>query len=213
MTCISTQATMKVSADLIEQFEQEQSGGNASKKEQYLRYGEKTFNEAEFALLEADPLEYWYVWGRAVGEGQKDRVFRFLEQPTMKEVELELGENFTPGTKFESTEVEAPKKALAWPVYNWTEKKVQVLEAMHKSVIKEFLKYGLNRKYARNLLSWDFKISRVVTDRVRYDLMIEPRDEEHSEEEMDTAWSAVTKKDFDLNRLLVNSDGDPFSAG
>ena len=210
MTCISTQALMKVSADLIEQFEQEQSGGNASGKEQYLRYSEKTFSKAEFALLETDPLEYWHVWGRAVGEGQKDKVFRFLEQPSMQEVELELGENFTPSTKYDSTEIESPKKTLTWPVYNWTEKKVQVLEATHITVIKSFLKYGLNRKYARNLLSWDFELSRVVSDRVRYDLMIVPRDEEeHSEEEMDAAWNAVTKKGFDLKMLITG--GDPFS--
>ena len=211
MTCISTQVKMKISSDLIKEYEQQESGG--SSKDDYLNYSQLEHKQnIEFALLEADPFEYWMVWGDPVGEGKK-KPFRFLENPTSEDIDAELGANYTQGMAFQSlTEKQPPARCLTWPVYNWTDKKVQVLEVSHKSVINQFLKYGLNKKYARNILSWDFEITKIVSDRTRYELMIVPRDEDdHDEEAMDAAWNAVTKKGFDLKKLITG--GDPFSEG
>ena len=58
----------------------------------------------------------------------------------------------------------------------------------------------------------DFELTKVVTDRTRYDLMIVPRDEdEHDEDVMDKAWEEVQQAGFDLHELLRNESGaDPF---
>ena len=86
-----------------------------------------------------------------------------------------------------------------------------MLEVNHASLRNQFAKFGLNKKY-KNLLSWDFELTKVVTDRTRYDLMIVPRDEdEHDEDVMDKAWEEVQQAGFDLHELLRNESGaDPF---
>ena len=77
---------------------------------------------------------------------------------------------------------------------------------------RQFAKYGLNKKYSKNLLDWDFELSKIKADMVRYELLIVPRDEdEHDEVAMAKAWKAVQKDGFDLNRIVVG--GDPFSEG
>ncbi len=61
---------MKISSDLIKEYEQQESGG--SSKDDYLNYSQLEHKQnIEFALLEADPFEYWMVWGDPVGEGKK----------------------------------------------------------------------------------------------------------------------------------------------
>jgi hypothetical protein len=77
---------------------------------------------------------------------------------------------------------------------------------------RQFAKYGLNRKYSKNLLSWDFELSKIQADMTRYELLIVPRDEEeHDEEAMESAWEAVQNAGFDLNQMVAG--GDPFNAG
>ena len=89
--------------------------------------------------------------------------------------------------------------------------RVQVLEVSHISLARQFAKYGLNKKYSKNLLDWDFELSKIKADMVRYDLLIVPRDEdEHDENKMAKDWMQVEKAGFDLNRVLMPK-GDPFS--
>ena len=102
-----------------------------------------------------------------------------------------------------------PVECLTWPVYNWDTNSVQVLEVSHVSLGRQFAKYGLNKKYSKNLLDWDFELSKIKADMVRYELLIVPRDEdEHDEVAMAKAWKTVQKAGFDLNRIVVG--GDPF---
>jgi len=70
----------------------------------------------------------------------------------------------------------------------------------------------LNKKYSRNLLDWDFELSKIKADMVKYELLIVPRDEdEHDEAAMEKAWKAAEKAGFDLSRLVAGAD--PFSEG
>ena len=138
--------------------------------------------------------------------------FRFLEQPSQADIDLELGSDYVQSMNYDKTAVRKPSQCLTWPVYNWDINKVQVLEVSHISLARQFAKYGLNKKYSRNLLDWDFELSKIKADMVKYELLIVPRDEdEHDEDSMEKAWRAAEKAGFDLNRIVTG--GDPFSEG
>ena len=77
---------------------------------------------------------------------------------------------------------------------------------------RQFAKYGLNKKYSKNLLDWDFELSKIQADMTRYELLIVPRDEdEHDEAQMSVDWKIAQKAGFDLSRIV--GGGDPFSEG
>jgi len=197
---------MKLPAALLEKLEQ----ADQPQTENYLRYTSLDPGKpANIALLEVDPFSYYLVWAVAKESGKK-KPFRFLENPSEEDIVLELGREYTQDLNYEKTGVRKPDLCLTWPVYNWDAKCVQVLEVSHVSLRNQFAKIGLNKKYSKNLLSWDFELTKVVTDRTRYDLMPVPRDEdEHDEDEMDSAWSSAKKKGFDLQVLVTG--GDPFN--
>ena len=201
---------MKISSGFLATIEKENEGSSSA--DNYLRYTKlEKGKTANFALLTQDPLEYWLVWGEAK-EGGSMKPFRFPVQPSQDDIDLELGSDYVQCQNFEKTGIRKPSQCLTWPVYNWDINKVQVLEVSHISLARQFAKYGLNKKYSRNLLSWDFELSKVVADMVRYELLIVPRDEEeHDDDQMDEAWEAVLKAGFDLSRLV--GGGDPFSEG
>jgi hypothetical protein len=199
---------MKLSASFLDALEKESEG--ASSKENYLRYTKLTQGKpANFALLEQDPLCYWLVWGETK-DGMSMKPFRFLEKPSAEDIKLELGNEYNQALNFDKTAVRAPVECLTWPVYNWDLNQVQVLEVAHISLSRQFAKYGLNKKYSKNLLDWDFELSKIQADMTRYELLIVPRDEdEHDEDAMAKAWRATEKAGFDLSRIV--GGGDPFS--
>lgn len=138
--------------------------------------------------------------------------FRFLVQPNQEDIDIELGEDYVQSMNYDKTAVRKPSQCLTWPVYNWDMNKVQVLEVSHISLARQFAKYGLNKKYSKNLLDWDFELSKIKADMVKYELLIVPRDEdEHDEVQMTKDWKAVERAGFDLNRIVAG--GDPFSEG
>ena len=198
---------MNLSDSYLSILNSENEGGSSN--ESYLRYTKlEQGKPANFALLEQDPLCYWLVWG--VDANEKMKPFRFMTQPTAEEIKLELGSDYSQCLNYDKTAVRKPVECLTWPVYNWDANCVQVLEVSHVSLGRQFAKYGLNKKYSKNLLDWDFELSKIKADMVRYELLIVPRDEdEHDEVAMAKAWKAVEKAGFDLNRIVVG--GDPFS--
>lgn len=200
---------MKFSKSFLASIEKENEGSSSA--DNYLRYTKLDQGRpANFCLLEQDPLEYWLVWGVAKVDDSIMKPFRFLEQPSEDDIALELGSDYVRSKNYDKTDVRKPSQCLTWPVYNWDINKVQVLEVSHISLTRQFAKYGLNKKYSRNLLDWDFELSKIKTDMVKYELLIVPRDEEeHDEAEMEKAWRATEKAGFDLNRLV--GGGDPFS--
>ena len=201
---------MKLSATFLDAIEKENEGG--SSKENYLRYTKLAQGKpANFALLEQDPLCYWLVWGET-SDGSSMKPFRFLEKPSDEDIKLELGNEYTQMLNFDKTALRKPVECLTWPVYNWDLNQVQVLEVAHISLSRQFAKYGLNKKYSKNLLDWDFELSKIQADMTRYELLIVPRDEdEHDEGQMAKDWRATEKAGFDLSRIV--GGGDPFSEG
>ena len=201
---------MKLSATFLDAIEKENEGG--SSKENYLRYTKLAQGKpANFALLEQDPLCYWLVWGET-SDGSSMKPFRFLEKPSDEDIKLELGNEYTQMLNFDKTALRKPVECLTWPVYNWDLNSVQVLEVAHISLSRQFAKYGLNKKYSKNLLDWDFELSKIQADMTRYELLIVPRDEdEHDEGQMAKDWRATEKAGFDLSRIV--GGGDPFSEG
>ena len=199
---------MKLSATFLDAIEKENEGG--SSKENYLRYTKLAQGKpANFALLEQDPLCYWLVWGET-SDGSSMKPFRFLEKPSDEDIKLELGNEYTQMLNFDKTALRKPVECLTWPVYNWDLNQVQVLEVAHISLSRQFAKYGLNKKYSKNLLDWDFELSKIQADMTRYELLIVPRDEdEHDEGQMAKDWRAAEKAGFDLSRIV--GGGDPFS--
>lgn len=191
-------------------MEQQAEGG--SSKENYLRYTKlQQGKPANFALLEQDPVCYWLIWGVAK-ENDSMKPFRFPEKPSQADIDAELGTDYVQAMNYDKTAVRTAVECLTWPVYNWDLKQVQVLEVSHVSLARQFAKYGLNRKYSKNLLSWDFELSKIQADMTRYELLIVPRDEEeHDEDAMESAWEEVQKAGFDLNQMVAG--GDPFNAG
>jgi hypothetical protein len=138
--------------------------------------------------------------------------FRFLEKPSDEDIKLELGNEYTQMLNFDKTALRKPVECLTWPVYNWDLNSVQVLEVAHISLSRQFAKYGLNKKYSKNLLDWDFELSKIQSDMTRYELLIVPRDEdEHDEAQMSVDWKIAQKAGFDLSRIV--GGGDPFSEG
>jgi len=187
---------------------EQQAEGNSS-KDNYLRYTKlEAGKPANFALLEEDPLCYWLVW--ADGTDGSAKPFRFVSQPSQADIDAEFGANYTQALNYDKTGPRKPQECLTWPVYNWDLNLVQVLEVSHVSLARQFAKYGLNRKYSKNLLGWDFELSKIQADMTRYELLIVPRDdEEHSDDKMDAAWEKAQKNGFDLQQMVVG--GDPFN--
>ena len=201
---------MKLSATFLDAIEKENEGG--SSKENYLRYTKLAQGKpANFALLEQDPLCYWLVWGET-SDGSSMKPFRFLEKPSDEDIKLELGNEYTQMLNYDKTALRKPVECLTWPVYNWDLNQVQVLEVAHISLSRQFAKYGLNKKYSKNLLDWDFELSKIQADMTRYELLIVPRDEdEHDDAQMAVDWKIAQKAGFDLSRIV--GGGDPFSEG
>ena len=149
--------------------------------------------------------------GRSQGKRFNEAFSLCLEQPSQEDIDLELGSDYVQSMNYDKTAVRKPSQCLCWPVYNWDAERVQVLEVSHISLARQFAKYGLNKKYSRNLLDWDFELSKIKADMVKYELLIVPRDEdEHDEAAMEKAWNSLWRKlVFDLNRIVTG--GDPFS--
>ena len=141
---------MKLSSGFLATIEKENEGSSSA--DNYLRYTKLDQGKpANFCLLEQDPLEYWLVWGVAK-ENDSMKPFRFLEQPSQEDIDLELGSDYVQSMNYDKTAVRKPSQCLCWPVYNWDAERVQVLEVSHISLARQFAKYGLNKKYNRNLL-------------------------------------------------------------
>ena len=169
----------------------------SSSTENYLRYTKlEQGKPANFALLHQDPLMYWLVWG--VDANEKMKPFRFMTEPTADEIKLELGSDYTQCLNYDKTALRKPVECLTWPVYNWDLNQVQVLEVAHISLSRQFAKYGLNKKYSKNLLDWDFELSKIQADMTRYELLIVPRDED----EHDEAASPEVRKHRGIPRSL-----------
>lgn len=158
-----------------------------------------------FALLSAEPLEFYECWGQAPDGSNKP--FRFDYEPTDEDIKAELGD-YVAREKIGGSGIDI-KFAIAVPVYSYEAGAIQVLSITQKGIIRELDAISQNEDYA-NLLEWDFTLGKKgVGINTEYKLLPGPR-KKGSQGEIDEAWSDAKASGFDISRLI--NGGNPFKA-
>ena len=159
-----------------------------------------------FSIVSEEPLEFFCVWGENA-EGTK-KPFRFVSEPSPSDNNTELGE-FTQRMNYEGTELEKPKFAISFFVFDYQTETIKVLEIGQKGLMKELDKLSQEEEYS-DLSAWDMKISRTgVKLNTEYRLMPIPR-KKGSDEKIAAAVADSISKGYEINQLLVG--GNPFGA-
>lgn len=158
-----------------------------------------------FAMLSDQPLEFYETWGTCDGQSKP---FRFEHEPTTDDITAELGD-FEPREGRGGPGTVDVKFAIAVPVFNFDNGKVQVLQITQKSIQKELDQISQMEDY-EDLLSWDFNISKKGSGlTTEYTVRPVPR-KKGSQQHIDAAWIEAKEAGFDLGRLLTG--GNPFKA-
>jgi len=159
-----------------------------------------------FAITSNEPLEYFTVWGENA-EGQK-KPFRFVSEPSPSDIQAELGD-FEQRMNYEGTELEKPKFAISFFVFDHQSETIKILEVGQKGLMKELDKLSQEEEYS-DLGAWDMKISRTgVKLNTEYRLMPIPR-KKGSDDKIAAAKAAADESGYDIQQLLVG--GNPFGA-
>ena len=161
-----------------------------------------------FALLDDQPLEFFEVWGES-GEG-KLKPFRFADNPTTEDAEIEMGNEFTRRMNRDGTGVEPAKFGIAVPVFEHDSQEVKIFQATQKGIIKEFDKISQMEDYS-DLLAWDFVLSREGTGlKTEYSLRVVPR-KKGTSPLIEATFAEQKEKGFDIKELMTG--GNPFAPG
>ena len=161
-----------------------------------------------FALLDDQPLEFFEVWGES-GEG-KLKPFRFADNPTAEDAEIEMGNEFTRRMNRDGTGVEPAKFGIAVPVFEHDSQEVKIFQATQKGIIKEFDKISQMEDYS-DLLAWDFVLSREGTGlKTEYSLRVVPR-KKGTSPLIEATFAEQKEKGFDIKELMTG--GNPFAPG
>ena len=161
-----------------------------------------------FALLDDQPLEFFEVWGES-GEG-KLKPFRFADNPTTEDAEIEMGNEFTRRMNRDGTGVEPAKFGIAVPVFEHESQEVKILQATQKGIIKEFDKISQMEDYS-DLLAWDFVLSREGTGlKTEYSLRVVPR-KKGTSPLIEATFAEQKEKGFEIKELMTG--GNPFAPG
>ena len=161
-----------------------------------------------FALLDDQPLEFFEVWGES-GEG-KLKPFRFADNPTIEDAEIEMGNEFTRRMNRDGTGVEPAKFGIAVPVFEHDSQEVKIFQATQKGIIKEFDKISQMEDYS-DLLAWDFVLSREGTGlKTEYSLRAVPR-KKGTSPLIEATYAEAKDSGFDIKELMTG--GNPFSPG
>ena len=155
------------------------------------------------AILSPEPLEYWTVWGE---NGDQKKPFRFADEPNEQEILQELGD-FKQRMNYEGTELEKPKFALSFFVFDYEDSKVKVFELGQKTLIKELDNISQQEDY-EVLQDWDLVVSRKgLKMQTEYKILPAPR-KKGMQDVIDAAWKEAEGKGYDLSQLMVG--GSPF---
>ena len=161
-----------------------------------------------FALLDDQPLEFFEVWGES-GEG-KLKPFRFADNPTTEDAEIEMGNEFTRRMNRDGTGVEPAKFGIAVPVFEHDSQEVKIFQATQKGIIKEFDKISQMEDYS-DLLAWDFVLSREGTGlKTEYSLRVVPR-KKGTSPLIEATFAEQKEKGFEIKELMTG--GNPFAPG
>ena len=155
------------------------------------------------AILSPEPLEYWTVWGE---NGDQKKPFRVADEPNEQEILQELGD-FKQRMNYEGTELEKPKFALSFFVFDYEDSKVKVFELGQKTLIKELDNISQQEDY-EVIQDWDLVVSRKgLKMQTEYKILPAPR-KKGMQQVIDDAWAEAKGKDYDLSQLMVG--GNPF---
>lgn len=154
--------------------------------------------------------------GRYAKIKQGANKFRILSAPILgseawtsdnKPRRVRMGEkmpltNLKPDTKI--------KHFWAMPVYNYTEKKIQILEITQSGIQETIQEYANNEDWG-SPLEYDITITRKGEKLVdtEYTVTVSPKKELHVM--IQGMWNETKKKGFDLNKMFTNDD--PFGEG
>ena len=161
-----------------------------------------------FALLEEEPLCFYEAWGES-GDG-KLKPFRFADNPSDDDVEIEMGNEFTRRMNRDGTGVEPAKFGVAVPVFEHESQEVKIFQATQKGIIGELDKISQMEDYS-DLLAWDFVLSREGTGlKTEYSLRVVPR-KKGTSPLIEATFAEQKEKGFDIKELMTG--GNPFAPG
>ena len=191
----------------ISTLAREDAASSSSTKDDYLNPSSiKGGQKVRFALLAEEPYMFFELWGNHVNDPEKQRPFRFAEEPTPEDITAKLGDDFVRSLSRDGKAVEACKIAHAVPVYNYDLERVQVFSWVQKTITQQFDLIIQLEDYADSMTECDFYLSREGqgTD-TKYTVQAAPKKKAMASA-VEEAWEA--EKEFDLERLLKG--GNPF---
>lgn len=137
--------------------------------------------------------------------------FRFLDKPIIgneywvdkKPVRKRMGEKVTIGEIGDSD----LKHFWAMPVFNYTEKRVQVLELTQKSILKTITSLAKDKDWG-SPLGYDIVIIR-NGEGLDTEYGVQPKPAKPIDEDVKKAWLELLSTNFDIEQLF--DGGDPFN--
>ena len=156
--------------------------------------------QVKFALLDDQPLCYWELWAT---DGERNKPFRFEDEPNPSAIEAELGPNFTRRPDRKNPEQFEPVKFyMSVPIYNYVKERVETFSFYQKTVMAEFDQISQLEEY-KDLKAIDFVLTRAKEDSPSmYGLRPIPRMAGNSEK-VDAAWTAALENGYDISRMLT----------
>lgn len=212
---------MKFSKHTIAQYEEQQEKSDVPLVKQWLNPNELDFNkECEFLFMDEDPFECWEVWTDRIEDG-KPTPFRFpisSVEPTKEEIKQEIGRDFVRQKAKYDNKKKGIKKdvddrgvehAMFWPIYNCSEKCLQILKVVQPSLQNQIIKTSMLKKYRNKMEQYNHTIHKgLVGDIVTYTYNALERDDDFPEEEVAALWE---KQECVMTLLLDN--GEPLNPG
>ena len=183
------------------------TGALQSKQSAYLNPSKLEVDKPfRFNFLTAEPLEYFEVWG--INAEGSTRPFRFVEEPTEGDIELEFGDDWDRKQNYNKDGLDPVKFGMAAPVYCYDDDQVKIFAITHISIIKEIDSISQQEDYKDNFCGIDLTLTRTKgPNGTKYKILPLPR-KKGADEAIAAAWSETQAKGFDLTRLI--GGGDPF---
>lgn len=167
--------------------------------------------QARIRIISKKALHFWQVWGES-GDGKKS--FRFRDEPTPEQIEMELGEyraecrrdkegNPIPGAYKVGTPIVAA-------IYNYEESKIQIWQVDSVNIRRELFSISQQEDYNKDITSVDLVIRKEIGSNgyPSYSILPVPI-KKGTEEAVDAAWIEAQENGFDLDRHL--DGGNPFA--
>lgn len=190
------------------------------KESQQMDKGINRFTKLKYTTMSWLPADYKEpekTSGKYMKFKEGENVIRILSVPIhgavgwtvvdgkKKPIRKRPGEAFVMG-EVEMTEKNSPKHFIAFAVWNYLEKKVQILEVTQSSIYGKINLYSKKASWG-DPTQYDFIITKTGEGMAtEYEVTPEPKSELAVEAQ--AAWDKV-KSTFDLNKLYEG--GDPFS--